>query len=152
MTTYFLYAIWKIIWNFLGIFGRNYLKIFWKNFHISCTKFLFKLIFLESFAENIGNGYFHYIQIWLRFVSSLFFILWIILFQTKLRFDRNASKPPFIQNQKKIITPKLAKLVSQPMDRVKFNKLTLWKKISLDVLKFSFCFVFFQKFKFLILT
>ena len=35
---------------------RNILKIFL----ISCSK-IFKLIFLESLAENIGNGYFHYI-------------------------------------------------------------------------------------------
>jgi hypothetical protein len=51
------------------IFG-NILKIFL----ISCSK-IFKLIFLESPAENIKKANFYLIQICPRFVSSLLFIL-----------------------------------------------------------------------------
>jgi hypothetical protein len=64
---------------------KNHMTCFWdfrsklfgnisKIFPISCSKF-FKLIFLKSSAKNIGNGYFHLIQICLRFVSLLLFIL-----------------------------------------------------------------------------
>ena len=64
---------------------------------ISCSKF-FKLTLLEYLSENIENGYFHYFQICSLFVSSLLFILWIILFEEKLLFGKNPSKPSFIQN------------------------------------------------------
>ena len=52
-----------------------------KKFLISCSK-IFKLIFLELLVENIENGYFNFIQIGPRFVHSLLFILWIIIFVT----------------------------------------------------------------------
>jgi hypothetical protein len=51
------------------LFG-NILKIFL----ISSSK-IFKLIFMESMAENIGNAYFYYIQIYPRFVSLLLYVL-----------------------------------------------------------------------------
>ena len=52
-------------WDFRSKLFGNILKIFL----ISCSKF-FKLIFLESLAENIRNAYFHYIKTCLRFVGS----------------------------------------------------------------------------------
>ena len=85
-------------WDFRSKLFGNILKIF----PISCSKF-FKLIFLGSLADNIGNGYFHYIKICLHFVSSLLLILWIILFKTKLRIDRNTPRPS-LSGIKKILS------------------------------------------------
>jgi hypothetical protein len=59
-------------------------KYILKIFLISCSKF-FKLIFLLSPAKNIENATIYFIQICPRFVSSLLFLLWIIIFETKLR-------------------------------------------------------------------
>jgi hypothetical protein len=135
------------------LFEKSYDMVLWflvKNnskYFENFTYILFKLIFLESSAENIENAHFNFNQISSYFVSLLLVQLWIIIFATKLRFSRNLSKP-FLFKIKKIITLKLAKLVSRPIHHVKFNKLNSWKNISFDVLKFRFFFVFFQKFKF----
>jgi hypothetical protein len=86
--------------NHMSWFCDFWSKIFGnitKIFLISCSK-IFKLIFLESPAENIKNATFYLIQICPRFVSLPLFILWIILFATKLRFGRNPPKPSLIQN------------------------------------------------------
>jgi hypothetical protein len=80
-------------WDFWSKLFGNILKIFL----ISCSK-LFELIFLKSPAKNMANATFYFFQICLRFVSSLLFILRIIIFETKLRFGRNPSKPFFIRN------------------------------------------------------
>jgi hypothetical protein len=146
VTTFFLNDIRKIIWHGLWFSVKkigNILKIF----VISCTK-IFKLIFLESPAESIENLTFYFIQICPRFVSPLLFILWIIFFATKLRFGRNPSKPFFIKNKKKIISPKFAKLISRPIHHVKFISLNLWKKSSFDVLKFRIVSSFFKNLNF----
>jgi hypothetical protein len=61
--------------NHLTFFGDFRSKLFGnilKIFLISCSKF-FKLIFLESLAENIWNDIFHYIKICLCFASSRHF-------------------------------------------------------------------------------
>jgi hypothetical protein len=47
-------------WDFRSKLFGNILKID----AISCSKF-FKLIFLKSLAENIGNEYFNYIKIYI---------------------------------------------------------------------------------------
>ena len=102
--------------NFLTCFCDFWLKII-KNiskiFLISCFK-IFKLIFLESSAENIENATFHFIQICPCFVSSLLFVFWIIIFATKLRFGKNPSKLFFTKNQENFHWPKLAKLITDP--------------------------------------
>jgi hypothetical protein len=73
---------------------------------ISCSK-IFKLSFLESQAENMGIATYHFIQICPRFVSSILFILWIIIFETKLRFGRNPSMPFLSRIKKKLSHRKL---------------------------------------------
>ena len=80
-------------WDYRSKVFGNILKIFL----ISGSK-IFKLVFMESLAENIRNSYFQYIQICPRFVSLLLFILWIVSFEVKLWFGRSPSKPTFIQN------------------------------------------------------
>jgi hypothetical protein len=126
-------------YNLYMLFEKSYDMVLWfsvkinRKYFENFPHFLFKLNFLVSPAGNIEIATFYYIQICPRFVSSLLFILWIILFQTKLRFGRNPSKPSFIQNWKKFIALKLATLVSQPIYRVKFNKLNSWKKIFLSM-------------------
>ena len=89
-----LYAIWKIVWHFLGIFGRNYFEILRKfsSFHVQNFS-------LKSSAENIANVTFYFFHICTRFVSSLLFILWIIPFKTKLRFGRNRVSSSLIKNK-----------------------------------------------------
>ena len=76
-----------LFWGFWSKLFGNILKIFL----IPGSKF-FKPIFLESSVENFENGYFIFNQICPRFVSSLLFILWIILFWMKIRFARNKVK------------------------------------------------------------
>jgi hypothetical protein len=86
--------------NHITWFCDFWSKIIWnisKICLISCSK-IFKLIFLESSAENIAYDTSYFIQICPLFVSLLLFILWIIIFATKLRFGRNPSKPSFTQN------------------------------------------------------
>jgi hypothetical protein len=78
------------------LFG-NILKIFL----ISCSK-LFKLIFLESLAENIGNGYFHYIGICFRFVFSLLFILFNHTFWNETTVRQKFIKAVFYAEFRKI--------------------------------------------------
>ena len=52
---------------------------------------------------------------------------------------QKSIKALFYRELKKFITPKLAKSISRPIHRVKFNKLNSWKKnISFDVIKFRF--------------
>jgi hypothetical protein len=116
--------------NHMTLFWDFWSKLFgniWKIFLISGSKF-FKLIFLEFSAENIRNAYFHYIQTCLRFVFSLLFILWIIIFWIKIRFARNLA---LIKNLKKIISPRLAHLISRPVDHFKFISFNSRKKIFL---------------------
>jgi hypothetical protein len=120
-----------IFWDFWSKLFGNILKIFL----ISCSNL--KLIFLESSAENIENAHLNFNQICPRFVSSLLFILLIIIFATKLQFERNPSKP-FLSRIKINRKPQLVKLVSRPIHHVKFTKLNSRKKISFDVLKFRF--------------
>jgi hypothetical protein len=122
------------------IFG-NILKIF----VISCSK-IFKLIFLESPAENIENAAFYFIQICPCFVSSILFILWIIIFATKLRFVRNRLSPSLIKNKKKIIALKLAKFLSRPDQRIQFISFISCKKIFLTMCQNFGFFQIFWKF------
>jgi hypothetical protein len=100
----------------LSDFWSKIIKNILKIFHISC-----------STISKLLPSYFQYIQICLRFVSSLLFILWIILFETKLWFGRNPSKPSFIQSWINFITPNFVKLVSRLIHNVKFNKLNSWR-------------------------
>jgi hypothetical protein len=76
---------------------KNNRKCF-ENFISFLVPNFFKLIFLESLAEKMKNGYFDLIQICPRFVHSLLFILLIIIFWMKIRFGRNSSKPSLIKN------------------------------------------------------
>jgi hypothetical protein len=79
---------------FLGFLVENIWKYF-ENF----PHFLFKLTFLKSPAKNIANSTFYLFQICPRFVSSIWFIVLIIIFAKKLRFGRNRLKPSLIKNK-----------------------------------------------------
>jgi hypothetical protein len=143
VTTYFFNAIWKIIWHFFGIFGRNYLEIFWK-FSSFLVQTYFKLFFLKSSAKNIWNATFYCFQICLGFVSSLLFIFWIIIFWMKLRFGRNPSKLSSIKNYKKMYSTETCQIeeLSWP-PHIYFMHL-MKKNISVDVLEFRFFSIFFK--------
>jgi hypothetical protein len=117
------------------IFG-NILKIFL----ISWSKIL-KLIFLESPAENMKKAISYFIQICLRFVSLLLFILWIIIFATVWEKSIEAF---FNQELKKNISLKLDKLVNRLDYRFQFISFYLWKTIFLSMcLNFIFLVFFF---------
>jgi hypothetical protein len=86
----------------------NILKIF----------LIFKLIFLESSAENIQNATFYFIQICPRFALNHNFCNDTTVWEKSI-------KALFYPKLKKIISPKLAKLVSRPIHRLKFISLNL---------------------------
>jgi hypothetical protein len=94
----------------------------WKHFE-NFLHFLFKN-FQTYFSgitswKNIENVTFDFIQICPRFISPLLFILWIIIFATKLQLSRNPSKLYFIKDYKLILLPEFAKLVSRPIHHLK---------------------------------
>jgi hypothetical protein len=89
--------------NHMTWFCDFWSKIFGNILNNSCSK-NFELIFLESSAVNFTNSTFYFIQIRPCFVSLLLFILWIIIFATKLRFGKNQSNLFYIQNKWKKLT------------------------------------------------
>jgi hypothetical protein len=119
--------------TFFGDFGSKLFGNILKIFLICCSN-----NFFWNHRINIPNASFYLFQVYPRFVSLLLFILWIIIFETKLRFGRNPSKPSSIQNYRNFILPKLAKLVSRPIQLMK-------KNIFFDVPKFR-VFRLFSKF------
>jgi hypothetical protein len=110
--------------TFLGFLVETIWKYF-ENFPHFWFKF-FKHIFLKLPAKNSGNSTFYFIQICPRFVSSLLFILGIIIFVTN---DGLAEihRSPLLSRIK--ISPRLAKLVSQPVHYFKFILFNSRKKI-----------------------
>jgi hypothetical protein len=89
------------------------------------------------------NAIFYLFHICPRFVSLLSFILWIIIFATKLRFGRNRLSPLLIE--KSIILLKLAKFLSRPPNSIYF--FYLMKINYLRCAKISFFFELFRIFE-----
>jgi hypothetical protein len=126
---------------FLGFLGETIWK-YLENF----PHFLFKNF--QTYSYGIISW--KYWELLLSLYSNMawfcFFALVYTLnhtFWNETTVWQKSIKALFYSELKKMITLKLAKLVSQPIHRVKFNKLNSWKKnISFDVLKFRFFRVF----------
>jgi hypothetical protein len=85
------YMTWLI--DFWSKIIKNILKIF-----LIYSSKIFKTNLFGILSWKYWNGYVFYIKICFRFVSSLLFILWIILFWMKIRFARNLVKHSLIKN------------------------------------------------------
>jgi hypothetical protein len=140
VTTYFLYALWKIIWHYFEIFGRKYLEIFWKF-----SSFLVqKVIFQKSLAKNIVNATFYFFQI----CPFFFFALVHTInhnFCNETTVWAKSVESLVNKNKQKFILLELAKFLSRPVHRIQFISFISWKKYFFRCAKISF---FFGNFRF----
>jgi hypothetical protein len=128
VTTYFLYAISKIIWHFFGIFGRNYLEIY-RKFSSFLVQTNFCGIQSWKYWELL-------LSLYLNMSSFCFFALVYTLndnFCNETTVWKYSIEALFYQEFKKFLPPKLAKLVNRPIHHVKFISLNSRKKIFLSM-------------------